>query len=249
MKGSVSSSDLPAVCQSEAAIPQPLAHLPQQLPVKPQGQSPGRRHSHVFAFELSFGIFQNKTKKKEAVWAVICALRIHFDKKILLRRRRTSLSMLLHLAALFSPRFALPKGEEGRQIAEWFIGAHKGSCKCLIHNCAVKRKMLEVFTKVRMIVSQLPFKCRLNHRQCFLLTAPEQTVCLCVCERRTRIPKWHALLWNHSTACCGSTWSGLSVRATLEHRGNRRFESVEHFLVFLFVIDKQEAGKTNSAEI
>lgn len=38
MKGSVSSGDLPAVCQSEAVLPQPLAHFPQQLPVKPQGQ-------------------------------------------------------------------------------------------------------------------------------------------------------------------------------------------------------------------
>lgn len=37
--GSVSSGDLPAVCQSEAVLPQPLAHFPQQLPLKPQGQS------------------------------------------------------------------------------------------------------------------------------------------------------------------------------------------------------------------
>lgn len=36
--GSVSSGDLPAVCQSEAVLPQPLAHFPQQLSVKPQGQ-------------------------------------------------------------------------------------------------------------------------------------------------------------------------------------------------------------------
>ena len=36
--GSVSSGDLPVVCQSEAVLPQPLAHFPQQLPLKPQGQ-------------------------------------------------------------------------------------------------------------------------------------------------------------------------------------------------------------------
>lgn len=36
--GSVSSGDLPVVCQSEAILPQPLAHFPQQLSVKPQGQ-------------------------------------------------------------------------------------------------------------------------------------------------------------------------------------------------------------------
>lgn len=36
--GPVSSGDLPAVCQSEAVLPQPLAHFPQQLPLKPQGQ-------------------------------------------------------------------------------------------------------------------------------------------------------------------------------------------------------------------
>lgn len=150
-------------------------------------------------------------------------------KQIPLRRRRTSLSMLLRLAAQISPEFASPKGKEGRQIAEWLIEAHKGSCKCLIHYCHVKRKMLKVFSKALMIVSQLPFKCKLNQRQCSFAHGTRANLCVCVCECRTKIPRWHAWLWNRSTACCGSTWSGLSVRATLEHRGNRQLESIEYF--------------------
>lgn len=129
LKGSVSSGDLPAVCQSEAVIPQPLAHFPQQLPVKPQGQSPSRCHSHVFAFWITFGIFQNKTKgRRNRLSSKTVPLGTILTKQIPLTQHRTSLSVLLRLTARISLWFASPKGKEGRQIAEWLIGAHKGSC-------------------------------------------------------------------------------------------------------------------------
>lgn len=177
LKGSVSSGDLPAVCQSEAVIPQPLAHFPQQLPVKPQGQPPRRRHSLAFCFWGSHVVFcfvflEQSETKQSCLSNGSVPLGAILTKQIPLRRRRASLSSLLPLAARISPRFASPKGKEGRQIAEWLIGAHKGSCKCLINDRTVKRKMFEALSKALMVASQLPFKCKPKHRQSFPPTAP-----------------------------------------------------------------------------
>lgn len=203
LKGSVSSGDLPAVCQSEAVIPQPLAHFPQQLPVKPQGQPLRRRHSLAFAFgdHMWYFLEQNKTKRSCLSHKSV-PLGAILTKQIPLRRRRASLSTLLRLAARISRRFASPKGKEGRQIAEWLIGAHKDSCKCLIHNHTVKRKMFKALSKAVTVVSQLPFKCKLNHWQSFLPTAPEQTVCLRVWTQnkdpkmaRVALESLYRLLW------------------------------------------------------
>lgn len=56
IKGPVSSGDLPAVCQSEAVLPQPLAHFPQQLPVKPQGQPLCLYHANTNNYHRMWGL-------------------------------------------------------------------------------------------------------------------------------------------------------------------------------------------------
>lgn len=76
-------------------------------------------------------------------------------KQIPLRHRRASLSRLLRLSTQFNPRIALPKGKQGRQIAKWLIGAHKDSCKSMIHDHTVKRKMFEALLESWLFSSSL----------------------------------------------------------------------------------------------